>query len=627
MVETRVYLAGSDTDGRTQLFASDGTAANTVEITSSLASAAGLDPSDLTALSTQTLFAGTDKQGNVQLWTTDGTPEGTAPVVVAAASANGLQPTDITAFDGGSEALFAGADATGVGLFISNGTSSNTVDLTAGDGVQSGPNPLDITTLSSGTVALFSGFDVNGLDQLYSTNGTAAGTGAIAVTNESSFGLEPTDMMAFGTGALFFGEDSNGNQGLYTTDGSSAGTTELSAAAPDATDSDLVVFGNEALFNDGNQLGVSNGAVGGTSALVVTNAAAAGLQPAGITVVGNQALFSGVDNAGNTGLWTTNGTVAGTTEILPTGAAASGVAPTDITAFGTDALFSGTDATGLTQLWLTDGTAAGTVEITPAGASTTIGLDPTDITVNGSEALFEGLSADGSEQLWETNGTVAGTVPVAAATQSSSGLQPMDLTVGYFNPACYAAGTRILTERGEVAVEALAIGDRVITGCGAAEPVRWIGRRSYRGRVAAGQPGVAPVRLRAGCLGGGLPRRDLLVSPKHAMFLDGYLVSAEALVDGRGIVHERGHGDVEYFHIELEQHDVILAEGALSETFIDDDGSRAAFHNAAEFQSRFSSLVAQKPFCAPRINSGYALEVIRLKIVDVNLRLYAETAV
>ena len=170
-------------------------------------------------------------------------------------------------------------------------------------------------------------------------------------------------------------------------------------------------------------------------------------------------------------------------------------------------------------------------------------------------------------------------------------------------------------------VEVLAIGDAVVTAGGDHRAIRWLGRRSYAGRFLAANPAVQPIRFRAGSLGAGplgepLPRRDLLVSPKHAMFLDGVLVSAECLLNGRSIVRESGGARVDYVHVELESHDVILAEGAASESFIDDD-SRGTFHNAHEFAARYPDGHGNDFDCAPRIESGYVLEAIRRRLDEV----------
>ncbi len=179
--------------------------------------------------------------------------------------------------------------------------------------------------------------------------------------------------------------------------------------------------------------------------------------------------------------------------------------------------------------------------------------------------------------------------------------------------ACYCHGTRILTYQGEVAVEHLRIGDALVTGSGALRPVQWIGRRSYAGRFLAANPAVQPVRLRAGALGDGLPHRDLLVSPEHAMFLDGLLMPAHCLVNGTTIIRERERDRVDYIHIELATHDVIVAEGALAETFLD-DGSRGMFHNAAEHRLLDPEAPEPGGFYAPRADSGYVLEAVRRRL-------------
>ena len=175
---------------------------------------------------------------------------------------------------------------------------------------------------------------------------------------------------------------------------------------------------------------------------------------------------------------------------------------------------------------------------------------------------------------------------------------------------CYYPGTLILTDRGEMAVEALLIGDRVVTLDGQLKPIRWIGRRSYAGRFLAANPNMQPIRFRAGSLGDDLPRRDLLVSPEHAMFLDDLLIPARCLVNGATIVQECGLQRVDYYHVELDSHDVRLAEGAPSESYLDDD-SRGLFHNAYEFTTLYPDALAVGGFCAPKTEDGYQLETIR----------------
>jgi autotransporter-associated beta strand protein len=194
---------------------------------------------------------------------------------------------------------------------------------------------------------------------------------------------------------------------------------------------------------------------------------------------------------------------------------------------------------------------------------------------------------------------------------SSDGANGTDLQT----PACYCRGTLILTDQGDVPVEALAIGDRVILASGATEPIRWIGRRSYAGRFLAANPAIQPVRFSAGSLGGGLPRRDLSVSPEHAMFIDGLLIPARCLVNGVTIVQEREILEVCYIHVELDNHDILLAEGAPSESFLDDD-SRGVFHNAPQFARLYPNAAPPEDFCAPRVEGGYQLEVIRQRLAS-----------
>ncbi|QZO02575.1 Hint domain-containing protein [Chenggangzhangella methanolivorans] len=128
------------------------------------------------------------------------------------------------------------------------------------------------------------------------------------------------------------------------------------------------------------------------------------------------------------------------------------------------------------------------------------------------------------------------------------------------------------------------------TADGSAVPVKWIGRQAIGG--AAGMPeGREPVRISAGALGDGLPLRDLVVTSDHAMLLDGVLVQAGALVNGSTIARLSQsviRDGLTVFHIETKGHEIILAEGAATETFVD-NVTRRAFDNFAEFEALYGA--------------------------------------
>ena len=205
------------------------------------------------------------------------------------------------------------------------------------------------------------------------------------------------------------------------------------------------------------------------------------------------------------------------------------------------------------------------------------------------------------------------------------------LTAGTF-AVCFAAGTRILTAKGEVAVENLRAGDLVATLSGQGSPMKpvlWIGRRRT---ALAGNPNardLAPVRIRAGALGENTPHRDLLVSGDHCLYLDGVLVPARVLVNGTSITLEHGLAEVTYYHVELEAHDVLLAEGAAAESWLDCD-NRAWFENAGVAMMQVDAVLgsygtapAAGRLCAEVMHGGERLAAIRDAIA---LRAHAEPA-
>lgn len=176
---------------------------------------------------------------------------------------------------------------------------------------------------------------------------------------------------------------------------------------------------------------------------------------------------------------------------------------------------------------------------------------------------------------------------------------------------CFVGGTLIATPDGERAVEALQIGDMVLTACGREVAVTWIGRQVIYPRAASVRPteGRLPVRISAHALGQGLPLRDLDLSADHAVQTGGYLVNAGALVNGASIRFldaDELPASFVYYHVETADHDVILAEGLPAETFVDYVGRRA-FDNYAEYLAIYGAerVIRERP--GPRISAARQL--------------------
>ena len=196
---------------------------------------------------------------------------------------------------------------------------------------------------------------------------------------------------------------------------------------------------------------------------------------------------------------------------------------------------------------------------------------------------------------------------------------------------CFFPGTLIATPHGERKVEDLVPGDRVLIvdagyvpatwlgrmaqmlrrkfGFSRAAPVKWLGRQTVTTLFGPADR-LMPVRFAAGSLGGGggplLPHSELTVTADHAMLVDGVLCEAGALVNGTTITRvplsEFGESYTVY-HVETENHEIILANGVPSETFVD-NVSRRAFDNYAEFADLYGDQPEMKELPYPRASNA-----------------------
>lgn len=183
---------------------------------------------------------------------------------------------------------------------------------------------------------------------------------------------------------------------------------------------------------------------------------------------------------------------------------------------------------------------------------------------------------------------------------------------------CFLEGTLITTADGEVPVETLRAGDLVLTASqpGGLRPVAWVGHTRIRLDRHPNPRNVAPILIRAGALGDGIPHRDMAVSPEHGIFLDGHLVPARLLVNGRSILQDFSRPEITYWHVELERHGLLVSEGAWTESYLD-DGNRRFFDNhhltalvkdygAERHNGRYA-----RSACAPVMAAGPALDRLR----------------
>lgn len=227
---------------------------------------------------------------------------------------------------------------------------------------------------------------------------------------------------------------------------------------------------------------------------------------------------------------------------------------------------------------------------------------------------FEGsvdvpLAAGGTLRLPVTSNGTSTFVNIPSGYSLSDFTFPSSLDYSTFNttafPTCFLAGSQIATPEGECAVEALAVGDAVLTEDGRAVAVKWIGRQTVFPAFGPAER-LMPVRFAAGSLGGGLPHADLIVTADHGMLIDGVICHAGALVNGETIttVPLAEFGDrYTVYHIETEAHEIILANGAPAETFID-NVSRRCFDNFAEFAALYGDVPEMEELPYPRAMSA-----------------------
>jgi Hint domain len=294
------------------------------------------------------------------------------------------------------------------------------------------------------------------------------------------------------------------------------------------------------------------------------------------------------------------------------------------------------------------GTGALTVKFQEPQRNTT-GVEDTDYKWSDYNQLdftfIDTAAKDGKDSdLYTTSRTV--TISTLTDHYDSSAITSTSLVDGSggdtLTAACYCKGTFIMTSTGEVAVEDLSVGDQVMTVSGALEPVIWLGNSTINCERQLHQDKAYPVRIIKDAFGINLPTRDLFLSPDHSVYIDGVMIPAYCLINGTTITQDKTETLVTYYHVELPQHQAILAEGLPAESYLEtSEENRHFFKDAtAGAASNVTKIDNQYPVCpentpawrhiwdtqgyAPLTQSGPILEAVKAKLAALAQELSAK---
>ena len=506
--------------------------------------------------------------------------------------------------------------------------------IPSADGVvlsYSGGKLVEEITNSTGGVVSSNTVSIGGVSSLSTSSfvdliGANGQTIELAPTASTAFTFSTTGTSSFEAPGSYTGGVAPGDVlAGYDTVTIAAGTASVSSGG--VTDNGTITVKSNAGFTDA-------GSLTGTGTLAVLSGGSA-------TLTGSSSLAS-ITDAGTLTLGGTNSgpiTLASTgTLVLGNGAhengAVTGTGIINIGSGSTATLGAAVTASSVQDngTLIADSTLAAAVNMEGNGAKTLVDLTGAD-TITGTNTLATSFTnfgtsdeivlgpanvslAGNADHLSESYNATTDQLTIIDSTSGATTVVNLTLTSGddasWLHVAenngvvdltlCFYPGTRIATPRGDVAVETLRAGDMVITANGVM-PIRWMGESHVHTRFADPVRSL-PVRVGAGALGAGLPARDLLLSPDHALYLEGVLVQAGALAGLPGISREHDVPEhFTYYHVELPSHELLFAEGALAESFVD-NVDRMHFQNWNE-RAGIAEPIAEMD--VPRVKSARQL--------------------
>jgi hypothetical protein len=503
-------------------------------------------------------------------------------------------------FSGSGDVLNLGNSAvisssTGYGIYLNDGASLNNAGRISGYG--DGLVEKQGVAINSGTIIGTENAVINGSTYgnvgaflLDGTRLTNAATGTIAgdfgVTDESDSTIDNSGTILSSEGAVYF-----------------VGTGDRLIERPGAVLDGLVY--------DGTDTGILELGKGSGTGTIGFNAGIAGFSS---IVVDTGAKWDFTGNFAASGVLLNEGTISETTGDSPDiGAAISGAG--EILLNSASISLYGSVAAGQTVSFAGGGDL---LELGNAvdfhGTIANFGLGDSIVLLNPAsdpQAEFAG----GVLTLVEASSTTALTFASPSSFANGLSIQgegPLETAIT-ITVTCFVSGTNIATPDGEAAVQSLEIGDEIRTLHAGNQKIKWIGRRSYDGKFIRGNRAALPIRIRQNAIAENVPARDLWVSPGHAISIDGVLIHAARLINGVSVIQAASVDEVSYFHIELENHEILLAENCPAESFMGEH-FRQQFHNVADFGRRYPGEIAPAYACQPRLDHGFQLHAIQRRI-------------
>jgi ELWxxDGT repeat protein len=379
----------------------------------------GSNPDEFVQFGGRLVFAADDGISGRELWISDATSGGTTLLADINPGAAGSNPNGL--FTANGALYFFATDATGVSRFMRLASIGANVEVLAALSPQTSSG-LDYSCPQGSAAAIgaqifFTANDGQSGLEVWTSDGTAAGTHLVADISAGISDSYPCYLTALGSHVFFSAVGPAGNE-LWSTDGSAAGTVQVADINPGPLSSyptTLTVFNGALYFAaddgvHGTELWKSDGSAAGTVLVADVVPGIDASYPAPLGMLNGKLLFevfilSSQSTIGYVSqLWTTDGTAGGTSQVATP--ASSGATPVTN---GKQVFYVGEDSSGV-EPWVSDGTVAGThllKDINPDGGSYPIWFE----NFNGI-TLFE-ISTSSGEQLWRSDGTAAGTIQVS----------------------------------------------------------------------------------------------------------------------------------------------------------------------------------------------------------------------